>query len=147
MTMTGLSVFDTTTQKTNDWVNDVAASLGWDDKHRAFQGLRNTLHVLRDRLTTEEAAHLGAQLPILLAGFYYEGWRPVTNPSKERSKDEFLAGIREYFQTVDPNVDAEQVARATFKVLANRVSTGEIEKVKGMMPKAIEELWPESVAR
>jgi len=28
MSMTGLPVFDTTVQKTNTWVNDVAAELG-----------------------------------------------------------------------------------------------------------------------
>jgi uncharacterized protein (DUF2267 family) len=42
------------------------------------------LHVLRDRLTPEQAVHLGAQLPILVRGVYYEGWgaspqNPPTN--------------------------------------------------------------------
>ncbi|MGC9526240.1 MAG: DUF2267 domain-containing protein [Limnospira sp.] len=74
MSTTGLSTFDTTVQKSNTWVADVAKILNWDNKENVFQGLRIVLHHLRDRLTVEEAVHLGAQLPILLAGFYYEGW-------------------------------------------------------------------------
>jgi len=46
MSTTGLAVFDNTVQKTNAWINDLAAELGWEDKHRVFQGLRTTLHAL-----------------------------------------------------------------------------------------------------
>lgn len=145
MSATGLPAFDTTVQKTNTWVNDVAAELGWEDKHRAFQGLRVTLHALRDRLTVDEAAQLAVQLPILLTGFYYEDWKPATNPSKERTKDQFLSHISDYFQTIEPNIDAEAIARAVFKIMSNRVSTGEIEDITGILPAEIKELWPQAV--
>jgi uncharacterized protein (DUF2267 family) len=59
--MNKLSVFDRTAQLTHEWVNEVAEELNLDDKHKAFQGLRATLHVLRDRLTIGEAANLGAE--------------------------------------------------------------------------------------
>lgn len=145
MSMNELAVFDKTVQKTYTWVNDLALELGLEDKHRVFQGLRVTLHTLRDRLPVEEVAHLGAQLPILLAGFYYENWKPASQ-HKERSKEEFLAPIRDYFKGIDANVDAEQLVRAVFKVLSQRVTSGEIEKIKHMMPPALKTLWPESVS-
>lgn len=145
MSMAGLPTFDTTVQETNIWVNEVAAELGTDDKHRAFQGLRVTLHVLRDRLTVEEAAHLGAQLPVLLAGFYYEDWKPASNPSKERSKDEFLGHIRDYFQNIDPSINTEAVVRSTFKVLSQHVTQGEVKDVTQMMPTELRDLFPEAV--
>jgi uncharacterized protein (DUF2267 family) len=100
--------------------------------------------VLRDRLTVEEAAHLGAQLPMLIRGLYYEGWTPAGKPDKTRSKDEFLAPIREQFRG-DAEVDPERVARAVFKVLARRVTEGEIKDVKGLFPKELAALWPEAV--
>lgn len=144
MSATGLAVFDTTVQKTNEWVNEMATQLGEQDKHRAFQGMRLTLHILRDRLPPEEAAHLGAQLPILLAGFYYEGWRPVTSPSKERSKEEFIEKLQSELRNVNPGADPEQIIRTTFKVIANRVSPGEVSSIKAMMPPAIADLWPQT---
>lgn len=145
MSMTGLAVFDTTFQKTNTWINELATQLGWEDRHRTFQALRATLHALRDRLTVEEAAQLGAQLPILLTGFYYENWKPATSPNKERSKEEFLAHIRDYFQGIDPSIDAEQVVRAVFQLLTAKVTQGEIEDVVHMMPPQLKQLWPEAV--
>ncbi|MBW4643337.1 MAG: DUF2267 domain-containing protein [Goleter apudmare HA4340-LM2] len=145
MTMTGLDIFDATVQKTIPWVNDLAQELGWENKHQVFQGLRGTLHALRDRLTVEEAAHLGAQLPILLGGFYYENWRPGATPTKDRTQEAFLSHIRDYFRNINPDVDAEELVRAVFKILAQRVSRGEIADVINMMPPALRELWPDAV--
>ena len=48
--------------------------MDWDDKHRAYRLLRATLHALRDRLTAHEAVQFGAQLPMFIRGFYYDGW-------------------------------------------------------------------------
>ena len=141
MSITGLDVFDRTVHKTNNWLNELMELLGWHDRHRAYLALRVTLHALRDRLTVEEVAQLAAQLPMLIRGFYYEGWDPTGKPLKERSKEEFLARIEEYFSSDDP-VDPEQVARAVFTVLSNRVTEGEIEDVKHVLPAEIEGLWP-----
>jgi uncharacterized protein (DUF2267 family) len=41
--------------------------------------------------------------------------------------------------------DVEQAARATFKVIANRVSPGESASIKALMPEAIADLWPQFV--
>ena len=70
---TGLDVFDRTVQAANLWLKELMDALGWDDRHKAYQGLRTTLHALRDRLTLEEMAQLGAQVPLLIRGVYYEG--------------------------------------------------------------------------
>jgi uncharacterized protein (DUF2267 family) len=141
MSMTGLDVFDRTIHKTNNWLNELMEVLGWHDRHKAYLALRVTLHALRDRLTLEEVAQLGAQLPMLIRGFYYEGWDPAGKPLKERHREEFLAGIEEQFSG-DDQVDAEQVARAIFSVLSDRVTEGEIEDVKHVLPAELRELWP-----
>jgi uncharacterized protein (DUF2267 family) len=141
MSMTGLDVFDRTIHKTNNWLNELMEVLSWHDRHKAYLALRVTLHALRDRLTLEEVAQLGAQLPMLIRGFYYEGWDPTGKPLKERHKEGFLAGIEEQFSG-DNQVDAEQVARAVFSVLSDRVTEGEIEDVKHVLPAELRELWP-----
>ena len=141
MSMTGLDVFDRTIHKTNNWLNELMEALGWHDRHKAYLALRVTLHALRDRLTVEEVAQLGAQLPMLIRGFYYEGWDPTGKPLKERHKEEFLARIAEQFSG-DDQADAKQVARAVFSVLSDRVTEGEIEDVKHVLPAELRELWP-----
>ena len=130
-----------TLQKTHLWLKDLMEELRWDDQHRAYLALRATLHALRDRLTVDEATHLGAQLPMLIRGFYYEGWSPAGKPVKERRKEEFCAHVKEYFKK-EEDIDAEQIVRGVFKVLAKRVTEGEIEDVKHILPPELRELWP-----
>jgi uncharacterized protein (DUF2267 family) len=77
MSITGLEVFDTTLQKTNEWLQEIMQEFGTENRQQAYAALRATLHTLRERLPTEETAHLGAQLPMLIRGIYYEGWHPV----------------------------------------------------------------------
>ncbi len=140
MTQTSLAPFDSTLQTTNIWLNDVLERLGWQDHHRAYHALRAVLHALRDRLPVDQVAALAAQLPMLVRGFYYEGWHPHGKPVKERHKEEFLAHIAAAFRD-EPDVDPEQVTRAVFQVLSNHVSSGEIEGVKRSLPTEIRSLW------
>jgi|SRR5689334_16146955 len=116
----GLEVFDTTVHKTNNWLNDVSCELGEESKRKSYLATRATLHALRDRLTIEGAAELGAQLPMLIRGFYYEGWDPAGKPVKERRRDEFPARVAREFSDGDP----ECAARAVFAVLARRITSG-----------------------
>jgi len=44
------------------------------DIHDLVRGV--SLHALSDRLTVQEVAQLGAPIPMLIRGFYYEGWVP-----------------------------------------------------------------------
>jgi uncharacterized protein (DUF2267 family) len=96
---------------------------------------------LRDRLTVEEVAQLGAQLPMLIRGFYYEGWDPTGKPLRVRHREQFLERILQEFRR-DDDIDPEEVARAVFMVLEKRVTEGEIEDVKCVLPAEIRDLWP-----
>jgi uncharacterized protein (DUF2267 family) len=62
------------------WLAVVAERLGTQDREYAYRVLRAWLHLVRDRLTVNGAVHLGAQLPELLRGVYYEGWIPERVP-------------------------------------------------------------------
>ena len=141
-----LEVFDASLQKTQIWINDLMSELGWEDRpQKTCLALRTALHTLRDRLTVEEAVHLGAQLPILIRGVYYEGWKLTGKPVKERHKTEFLGHIAAVFRD-DDTVDPEKVMRAVLKVLARHISAGETEDVKHLLPKTLQELWPATTA-
>jgi uncharacterized protein (DUF2267 family) len=103
MRATGLASFESTFQTTNVWLHDLMERLGWQDRNRAYHAFRAVLHALRDRLAVEQAAALGAQLPMLMRGFYYEGWHPGGKPVKDRKKGEFLAHVlKEHGTTLTP---------------------------------------------
>jgi uncharacterized protein (DUF2267 family) len=143
MSATGLAVFDETLHKTNTWLKEIAEELGCD-RHRAYQALRGVLHCLRDRLTIEEAAHLGDQLPMLVRGFYYEAWRPVGKPEKIRSREDFLDWVAENIP--HSPIDPEDATRAVFQVLERHVTWGEIHDVIDELPQGIRALWPQMQA-
>lgn len=146
MSITGITAFDSSIHTTNIWLNDVLDRMGWRDKQRAYHALRAVLHTLRDRLTVEQAAALGAQLPLLIRGIYYEGWHPHGKPIKERKQEEFLAHIADAFRE-DPDARPEEVARTIFQVIAKHVTPGEIKHIKINLPDEIRSLWsPESHA-
>jgi uncharacterized protein (DUF2267 family) len=135
-------VFEGTIQKSHIWLNDLMSELNWDDRpQRAYLALRSVLHALRDRLTVEEAVQLGAQLPMLIRGLYYEGWTLKGKPHKERREKDFLAHVTKAFKD-DAVIDPREVVRAVFTVLVRRTSAGEIQDVKHVLPKPLKELWP-----
>jgi len=144
MATTGLSVFDETVQKTNTWLKHIAIALGTDRRH-AYRALRAVLYCLRDRLPVNEAAQLADQLPILVRGIYYEGWRPAGKPLKIRSRDEFLDGVAAGL--LGSGIDADGAVRVVLEVLQDHVAAGEIEHVIQVLPKDIRALWPAADAR
>lgn len=139
--MTGLKAFDTTVQRTNEWLADVQEELGWDDRHRAYLLLRSTLHALRDRLTVEEAVQLAAQLPMLIRGFYFDGWTLREENLRERHKEQFLGHVQKHI-TFESSQEAERAVRAIFTVLSRQVDEGEIEDVRNLLPAEVREFFP-----
>jgi uncharacterized protein (DUF2267 family) len=140
MSTTGLPVFDTTVQETNLWLKAIMEALHTDDRHLAYLALRATLHALRDRLGPENAVHLAAQLPMLLRGLYYEGWRLAASQTKERTRANFLEHVRSELPrgaAIDPNV----AARAVFGVMWAKLDLGEVGKVIDRLPEELKELW------
>jgi uncharacterized protein (DUF2267 family) len=142
MSQTGLAAFDSTVHTTNLWLHELAEQLGAEDRHRAYQALRAVLHALRDRLSIDHVAALGAQLPMLVRGFYYEGWHPSGKPLKERKREEFLAHVEAEFREGPIYVGAEDVTRAVFQLLAKHISAGEVATVRNSLPAEIRALWP-----
>lgn len=146
MSTTGLAVFDETVHLTNTWLKDLMQDLGWeDDRQRAYLGLRLTLQQLRDHLSVDEVAQFSAQLPMLIRGFYYEGWHPAHKPLKERDLDAFLAPISDGFRQNPPDepIDAAELVSAVFRLLTRRLSVGQTDAVRNSLPKDLRRLWPD----
>lgn len=138
MSANGLEVFDKTLQTTNIWLDQIMERLG-PDRQVAWKALSTVLHKLRDRLPVEEAAHLGAQLPLLVRGVYYDQYQPARQPVR-CNREEFIAEVAEWLADARP-VDPEDAVRAVFDVLSRNVDTGQIEKIKAILPEGIRNLW------
>lgn len=146
MSATGLEVFDTTIQQTNLWLKAIQERLESEDRHLAYLALRGTLHALRDRLPPELAVHLGAQLPMLIRGIYYEDWHPAGTPTHDRQPEEFLERVAGVFVR-EPPADIEAISRAALEVLAARIDPGQVSKVIHALPPGLRALFPEWARR
>jgi uncharacterized protein (DUF2267 family) len=141
---TGLDTFDKTVQESNLWLKDVMERLNTYDRHRAYSTLRAVLHALRDRIGPENAAHLGAQLPMLLRGLFYEGWDPTGKPTKERHENAFLAHIaRELPHARTGEIEAG--ACAVLDVLSKHIDRGAAVKLAAILPQDLRKFWPEFI--
>ena len=138
-----VDVFHTTLQKTGEWLRDIRQLLEWDTDQRAYLALRAVLHTLRDRLPVIEAVHLGSQLPMLVRGFYYEGWHMAGKPTKDRSVQEFASHVQAGLPPQFP-VDPLTAARGVLEILWEKLDPGEFTKVMKHLPEPLRSLGPEA---
>ncbi len=137
--------FDKTLQKTYQWLDELAADLDWQDHRHTYAALRVTLRTLRDRLPLAEAVDLGAQLPMLVRGFYYDGWTPTQTAERARQAAEFLQPLEAELSGLGKQ-PVEEIARAVFRLLARHISAGEMEDVRSVLPPQIRQLIPSVAA-
>jgi uncharacterized protein (DUF2267 family) len=142
MITTHVSTLESTYHKTLDWLKELKQIGDFDDEAQSYTALRAVLQALRDRMTIEEASDLAAQLPMLVRGFYYEGWNPSLTPLRIRTRDEFLLLIREKLSGGSA-IEEEHALQAVLELLNRKISQGELRDVKQTLPRAIAELWPE----
>jgi uncharacterized protein (DUF2267 family) len=129
-------------QQAQQWLKELRDNADLADEAEALSVLRSVLHQLRDRLTPEEAIELGAQLPFIIRGIYYEGWRPSRTPEKLRSKEKFLDEV--LIKMLPRRLDPETAVKDVFALVAHHCDPGEVGDVIGQLPAEIKELWPVS---
>ncbi len=138
MSAQGLEVIDETVQQTHEWINDLAARTGSEDKRQTLRLMRAVLRAIRDHIPHTEAAHLSAQLPVLVRGFYWEGWRPAATPVHPRGREAFVGAVRQFYDRPEEELAPE--VRAVFALLEDRLTEGEIGDVRAMLPEDVRQL-------
>jgi uncharacterized protein (DUF2267 family) len=135
---TGLDVFDKTFQTTNVWLNDLMEQLG-PDRQLCWKVLSTVLQMLRDRLPLGLAAHLGAELPVLVRGAYYDQFEPARQPS-DWDWDEFVIEVTD--RVSDARLmDANDAVRSVLATLSRHVSPGQVAKVQATLPEKLRTMW------
>ena len=146
MSTTGLDVFDRTLHLTNIWLDEVMEAVG-PDRKLAWHVLGAVLRTLRNTLPPELAAHLAAQLPLLVRGAYYERFRVDHRPQRLDSEEDFLAAVAAELDGARP-VNLRRATSLVLSILQEHVAPGMTEKLKHALPHHIRALWPqEEMAR
>lgn len=135
-------LFGETLQKTQSWLEALRDDLEWNHPTGLLAALRAGLHALRDRLGPGEAADLAAQLPVLIQGIYFQGWRPAAEAWKERQSEAFVARVAHDLKGYAELREPERVIRAVFRLLDRHVTKGEIEQVRSSLPAEVRAFWP-----
>ena len=129
----GLGVIDRTVEKTYEWLDEVAERDLLENRRRAYQVLRAVLQALRDRLEPDVAAHLAAQLPLLVRGLFYEGWDPSSTPMRLSLAD-FLGRVERGAALKGPS-EAEDAVRAVLALLRDDLGQGTVDHLVSVLPR------------
>lgn len=132
--------FEQQSKETQQWLTEIADLMDAPKrKDWAYSALRAVLHTIRDRTTLQEVFHLSAQLPVLIRGLFLESYSPTGKPLK-MSAEQFIRMIRDKMGH-GVEVSEMDAFRAVLTVLYQKVSPGELDDIKGSMPKSIQRLW------
>ncbi len=140
--MTEGHALDATIASGKQWLHELMAMLELppEEEGRGLRALRAGLHAIRDRLPAAEVVDLGAQLPALVRGIYYEGWTLTNEPARIHNRAELVARV-EHDLAPDFRFSAISVLTAVIGLLKQHVSEGEITDVVSTLPRSIAKLW------
>ena len=144
MSTTILPLFDKSLQTTAIWLEEIQSEIG-PDRAFAWRVLSVVLQNLRDHLPLELTAHLGAQLPMIIRGTFYDQFDPTGLPKQAHGADDFLQSVSNGLKD-SRGVDPRDAVQAVFGVLGRHLSQGQIDKVVRSLPRAVRALWPETEA-
>ena len=148
MTHTNVTHLSHACQQAQEWIKALAARSPFEVEDQAYSYARAVRHALRDRLTVEEAVHFGSQLPLLIRGIYYDGWKPSKVPDKIKSMTEFYARVEESFPGLarPTTIDPVYATNTVLHFLEEHIDPGEMRHVKGQLPRELQQLFGEEAA-
>ncbi|MEH1057419.1 DUF2267 domain-containing protein [Micromonospora purpureochromogenes] len=136
------SAFESSLEKTNLMLKDIEQAYGWpkEQRNQSYCALRTVLHLLRDRMPVQESVEFAAQLPVLVRGIYFDGWKPMDVPIK-LNRDDFLLEVRRHFP-YDVEGGTERVVQVVLDALSRHVTQGQWDDVKDNMPSDLQRMMP-----
>ncbi|CAM3727905.1 DUF2267 domain-containing protein [Pontibacter korlensis] len=126
-------IFENYLKDGKTWLHELCTYLGIDDEQKASRIFRAVLHAIRDRIQPGEAIHLGAQLPIIWKGIYFDGFS-LHEPVRIRHEDEWLEFIRSKDSGADqadfPTLDHAYYAfQDVMSFLRDHISEGQYQQI------------------
>lgn len=125
--------FESALHKSNKILNELEEEMGWQDRRsQAYSCFREAIHAFRDMMPPQEAVNFAAQLPMLLAGLFIDGWKPSKTPIR-LSGEEFYDRIQDRI-TYQIEGGTRHLVAAVWKVLENNMSEGQLNHVLDNLP-------------
>lgn len=141
MSVKAIHNFEHAVHAANDWIKELADEPEIGSETQAYTVLRIVLHALRDRMRVDEVARLSAQLPMLIRGFFFEGWKPSAAENlEEETPPQFLQDIAERLMRLS-EIEAEDAVYLVYALLSRRFSAGELEHAERAMPLELVLKW------
>lgn len=78
--------FPDAAQEAAVWIREASELLGCEQR-TAYEVLRAILHAVRDRLSMDDNAKVGNDLPMMLRGLYFEDWDPMKSQGHDDLHD------------------------------------------------------------
>lgn len=131
----------------NAFLKDYAREMDMaTDPEKASRIFTAVIHAFRELITPEESIQFIAQFPMFLKAIYVNGWKLKKQKPRIKKLTEFIDLVQkidgssagtdfEYSDEV-----AEQYIDATLIYLRKYVSEGEMEDIRGILPKDIKGL-------
>jgi uncharacterized protein (DUF2267 family) len=129
---------------TQTFYRTVARTGHQEDRQVVKRATAAVLHALRDRLTTDEADQLFAQLPQELKEVWAEGEEAVREPVKMKREEFYERIVRD--AGLPSTREARWMTLAVFAALKEQISPGEARDVMAQLPRDLKELWDEAQA-
>jgi len=143
MSNSGLQQFDHAVNAANTWLAEIMDKLDVD-RPTAWHALGAVLHTLRDRLTTAEIRNLGAQLPLIIRGLFFDQWAAPGRNAKIHTRADFLGRVKKRLN--NKKVEAEAATTVIFGVLLSHPK-GEVQKILRNLPLPLRKLAPPAAER
>jgi uncharacterized protein (DUF2267 family) len=127
--------FDTAVQKGNIWLRDIEKAGSLRSRFQAYAALRSVLHALRDCLPPGEAVKFSAQMPLMIKGIFFDGWKLTPKPLR-LSRAGFNAYLRRGLKD-ESGVDPAVALRAVVSTLYRHISPSVIETIELVLPREV----------
>ncbi|MBI2385085.1 MAG: DUF2267 domain-containing protein [Elusimicrobia bacterium] len=127
--------FDTAVQKGNIWLKDIETAGKMRSRFQAYAALRSVLHALRDCLPPAEAVKFSAQMPLMIKGVFFDGWK-VTPKPRRMSRAEFYDRIRGGLKEAT-GVEPATALKAVLFTLNCHISPKVLDTIEPVLPREV----------
>jgi len=131
----------------NTFLKDYVKQMGMKkEPEKAGRIFVSIMHALREMIPVEESLQFIAQLPFFLKAVYVSGWTIKKQKPKIKRMEEFIELVREFDGPAAINDFgyedelAEKYIDVTFIYLRKYISLGEMEDIRGVLPKDLKSM-------